>query len=365
MSKPKWRNGLRATGMGGTKQFEAASDEVSKNPSIQTGFDAAEENLYNQGFVIRIEHVPTKRTVEFSAFITDQSDAFTSNWTEETVFGRMDPIATFESTKRVSSLGFSVPSFSQEQAANNLARINTLLSMLYPTYTAQGGDQVGTTVNMGPLVRIKYANIIDNADNPGKGLLGYITTGITVTPDLEAGLFASTGKASATKSTGQEILYKSYNLNFELSVLHEHSLGFVKGTTHGGASGWVFRSKKGAFPYQNKKHLPYTIHGMDFSNSNAAAATNRSNTAAAQAAAVQLSKDTNAFGEPNSTVRKKLIKGMNKSGKGTIVQAKIYKLLQSVDTGPAEIQTFSGREYALENLSASDFSKIHSGLGSP
>jgi len=215
----------------------------------------------------------------------------------------MDPIATFESTRRVSSLGFTVPSFSQEQAAHNLARINTLLSMLYPTYTAQGGDNVGTTVNMGPLVRIKYANIIDNADNPGKGLLGYITTGITVTPDLEAGLFASTGKANATEIAGNEILYKSYNLNFELSVLHEHSLGFVKGTTHGGADGWVFRSKAGAFPYQNKKHLPYTIHGMDFSNTQATTAASRT----ASAAARQKTARYNAYGDPGSAQRKAAI----------------------------------------------------------
>ena len=112
-SKNKSRWPLRSTDMGKTEDYELGA------------FDVGEENLYYKGFVLRIEHVPTKRTVEFSAFITDQTDAFTSNWTEETVFGRMDPIATFESTKRVSSIGFTVPSYSRTQAAHNLARINT------------------------------------------------------------------------------------------------------------------------------------------------------------------------------------------------------------------------------------------------
>ena len=236
-------------------------------------------NLYKSGFTLHVTHVPTGHTVEFPAFITDHSDAFTSNWTEETVFGRMDPIATFESTKRVASLGFTVPSRSRHDALHNLGQINTLLSFLYPTYADVPG---ATVMNMGPLVRVKYANLICSTENPSKGLLGYITTGITVTPDMEAGVF---GRASGTPDkpekrreisgddasfrralddrnlnahgsgiSGPEILYKSYNLNFELSVLHEHSLGFTKVPTKKGES-FVFRNKKGRFPYNTGTHI--------------------------------------------------------------------------------------------------------------
>jgi len=335
-------------------------------------FGVGEENLYNKGFVLRIEHVPTKRTVEFSAFITDQTDAFTSTWTEETVFGRMDPIATFESTRRVSSIGFTVPSYSRVQAAHNLARINTLLSMLYPTYAVQGGDNaVGTTLNMGPLVRVKYANIIDNADVPGKGLLGYITTGITVTPNLEAGVFATTGgtQGTATGIEGNEILYRAYNVNFELSVLHEHSLGFVKGLTHDGKEGWVFRSRKGAFPYQNKKHLPYTIHGMDFSDSQGSTASTSvgpgSPSAAAASGPIPSGKQVQVppllglnVGKPNTEERRKAIDKLNKSGANV---AKIQKLLGS-STG-FNLNSAAGRNYALQKLSPTQFTAIQGQVG--
>ena len=54
--------------------------------------------------------------------------------------------------------------------------------------------------------------------------------------------------------SGPEILYKSYNLNFELSVLHEHSLGFTKVQTKKGES-YVFRNKKGRFPYNTGTHI--------------------------------------------------------------------------------------------------------------
>ena len=357
-SKNKSRWPLRSTDMGKTEDYELGA------------FDVGEENLYNKGFVLRIEHVPTKRTVEFSAFITDQTDAFTSNWTEETVFGRMDPIATFESTKRVSSIGFTVPSYSRTQAAHNLARINTLLSMLYPTYAVQGGDNaVGTTLNMGPLVRVKYTNIIDNADNPGKGLLGYITTGITITPNLEAGLFATTGGVEKTATTieGNEILYKAYNVNFELSVLHEHSLGFVKGLTHGGKAGWVFRSRKGAFPYHNRKHLPYTIHGMDFSKSQGGAASTSAADPAVPAlvapGSLPAGKKTQpglvgfGVGAPNTAERQKAIDNLNVGGSTKRV-SNMLTLLRPLNSGNWNLNTPVGRNEALLSLDKAQFTSI-------
>ena len=227
-------------GVGGIRRARQLAPAPITNLSINSGF-----NLY-------FEHVPTGYRVAFPAFITDHSDAFTSNWNEQTVFGRMDPIATFESTKRVSAMGFKVVAYSTNQAASNLNKINKLISFLYPTYTERGGSKVGTTVNMAPLVRIKYGNQITNTDN-NKGLLGYITTGITLTPDMEAGVFASSGQPKDTFSgvSGQEYLYKAYNINFELTVLHEHSLGWVqRNTQKGNKEVFVFRSMKGRFPYQ-------------------------------------------------------------------------------------------------------------------
>ena len=212
-------------------------------------------NLSNKaGFNLYIEHVPTGYRVDFPAFMTGHTDAYTSTWSEKTVFGRMDPVATFESTKRVSSLSFKVVAYGEWQAASNLDKINRLISFLYPTYTERGSKNIGTTVNMGPLVRVKYGNQVVNTQN-GKGLLGYITTGITVTPDLEAGVLASSGNSGQnyTGVSGQEYLYKAYELNFELTVLHEHSLGFVErnSSKRGNKKVYVFRSDKGTFPYNS------------------------------------------------------------------------------------------------------------------
>jgi hypothetical protein len=54
--------------------------------------------------------------VEFKGFITEMSDNFQSSWDTEEVYGRMDPIGTFKSTKRTISLGWTVPAASLKEA---------------------------------------------------------------------------------------------------------------------------------------------------------------------------------------------------------------------------------------------------------
>ena len=75
-------------------------------------------NLFNtQGMDLTISHVPTGFQIAFPAFLDLMSDAFTCDWDEESVFGRMDSIPTFRSTRRTLSLAWHVPaeSFDENQ----------------------------------------------------------------------------------------------------------------------------------------------------------------------------------------------------------------------------------------------------------
>ena len=126
-----------------------------------------EKDLYEKGFVLEIEHVPTstttfKNSVKFSAFLDTFSDAYNSEWNAEQVFGRMDPIATFRQTRRALSVAWIIPSSSPEHAAENLLNINKLLTFLYPTYEERLG-QGASTINMGPLFRVKFGNLIQES----------------------------------------------------------------------------------------------------------------------------------------------------------------------------------------------------------
>ena len=68
------------------------------------------------GAMITISGLIASGEVSFFAFITSFSDNVTSNWNEEQVYGRQDPIGTFQSTTRKISLGFDLPAANLAEA---------------------------------------------------------------------------------------------------------------------------------------------------------------------------------------------------------------------------------------------------------
>ena len=186
-------------------------------------YDSAVANLNNQGFQLYIEHVPSstdtsKNFVTFPAFLDGFSDAYNSEWNSEQVFGRMDPIATFRHTRRAISVSWKIPAFSEVEAAENLDKVNLLLRFLYPLYEDREG---ASTINMGPLLRVKFGNLIQDGSTGGP-LLGYVN-GFTMDPILEDGIFPYSGNGPLGTSD-VEFLPKTIRLNFEMTVLHEHPL---------------------------------------------------------------------------------------------------------------------------------------------
>lgn len=177
---------------------------------------------------LRIIHVPTGRDVTFSAYLDGFSDMYTSEWNAEDVYGRMDPIATFVGTRRALSLAWKVPAASEFEASQNLHKANLLFSYLYPLYEAESAGGA-TAINQAPLLRMSFGNLIRNPVN-GRGLLGWVN-GFTFDPDLEAGMFYGRPDPDATYHNNipaMEYLPKTFRLNCEFNILHEHSLGFQR-----------------------------------------------------------------------------------------------------------------------------------------
>ena len=59
-------------------------------------------------FTIKITHLPTSEMVKFEGWVTEFQDNFSQTWNSETVYGRMDPLVTYQNTQRRISLGFDV-----------------------------------------------------------------------------------------------------------------------------------------------------------------------------------------------------------------------------------------------------------------
>ena len=218
--------------------------------SVQNGSD----NLYRRGYNLEIEHVPTGYKVKFPAYLDNFSDAFTQSWNAEDVYGRMDPIAVYQNTRRAIAMSWHVPANSFEQAKENMDVVNTLMTFMYPRYSSQGGSSVGSVLNMSPLVRVKFVNLIHNAANSDLGLLGYIN-GFTVDVRSENGMFMQNKVDDAAVA----VYPKTVTLNFELNVLHEHAMGW----TTGKEGDPVLRESVGGFPYRTNLAVPASTATSD------------------------------------------------------------------------------------------------------
>ena len=175
----------------------------------------------------------TKARVIFKAYLKSLNHDFSSTWTSENVFGRMDPIATFQGTVRKISLSFDILAGSLNEAKQNLKAIGTFTSMLYPGYDSnpsndfpiQGVTQDGqflddgtnitsaNSISRSPLIKMKFTNLIQ--DSSGDLLLGWID-GLSFDQNIDSGVFIQDGKHYP----------KQFSISLTFNVLHQHDLGF-------------------------------------------------------------------------------------------------------------------------------------------
>lgn len=194
------------------------------------GFLGAGEELLatNKGYTIEWMHVPTGKIVKFKAIITSFADSFSSNWNQEEVYGRMDPMQTFTNTSRTISLGWAVPAVSIEEARQNVEKFSLLASMLYPSYDTNKEARFGgaTSIAASPMFKLKVVNLVSSGAGgvQDAGLLG-TCSGFNFEPDLEVGFYDSPG----------ELLPKMFELSCDFSVIHQHPVGW---TNDGNESDW-------------------------------------------------------------------------------------------------------------------------------
>jgi len=195
-------------------------------------FNATDAYAKNKNLYISFSSMHVSSFVKFKAFITSFSQEFNSNWNSQTVFGRMDPIQTFQNTQRTITLAFKTTSADAAEAKENLDKINRLTKMLYPTYDDPGIEGLGAsnalTMAKPPLMRVKFTNWIQG----GTGGLICAINGFSYEPD-----FAEEGAFDYFDA----LLPKTININCTLNVLHEHDLGWSQdgrwlGAERGGAN---------------------------------------------------------------------------------------------------------------------------------
>jgi hypothetical protein len=164
--------------------------------------------------ILKIASAQGKLEVEFPAFLTTLTNSFSSNWSEEQVYGRQDPIGTFQSTKRKINVGFDIVAGNLDEAKKNINMINRVSRMLYPSYT--GSDSNALVLSKVPLVTIQFGNLLHENNGP---LLGWIGSW-SANPVLEMGMF--------TPSKGK-FFPKVYNATIDFTPQHKQDLAFNAG----------------------------------------------------------------------------------------------------------------------------------------
>lgn len=191
--------------------------------------------------IISFQHVPSGRSIFFKAFITAFNETYNSDWADEKVYGRTDPIYMFRNTSRKITLGYKVPAGSESEAYENLAKIQQLSQFLYPNYDTV---QEAQTISQSPMIRMKVMNLAQRAPEnaalwanyrgsptdiydryrsthaSSQGLLGIIQN-ITINHNLE-------GEDGAFMKASNTVLPKLFEVNLEFAPIHEKPLGWSK-----------------------------------------------------------------------------------------------------------------------------------------
>ena len=199
----------------------------------------------NDFFKIHIEHLPTKKKVAFEGWVTNFSDTYTSQWQEEMVYGRMDPLATYQNTRRSITLGFDIPNDDQQHSIGNMAKVRQLIKFMYPLYE-KGALSQQNTVQAGPILALKWTNLISSPNNAGEKLIGYINGGLSYTPEVAEGGFimgplaSGLGTEHHTFASVKNYFPKKLSLSFTFTVLHTHLVGWAPAAGAVGGNSFTF-----------------------------------------------------------------------------------------------------------------------------
>lgn len=199
-----------------------------------------------------IEFPTTGDSLSFPAYLKSFQDSFSPSFNTIDVFGRVDPIPVYQNTKRTLQFALSMPAYNESHARQILMDINTIVKNLYPSYVTpeSKSENLSSTriINSPPLIRVKFANLICDYVNPSRGLLGYVAGAINIDHGLQNnGMFI-------VEEAGDGVIYgKTYEINFNMNVLHEGTPGFdEKG------EGEFIDGQD--FPYQIDPALPEAIN---------------------------------------------------------------------------------------------------------
>ena len=161
--------------------------------------------------LLAIEHIATGKAIILSGIkLRNFADRLDTKTNEEMVYGRMDPIVTYQGTSRSISMGFDLGSGTETEMKRALQSVSALMKFQYPVYGAAGD---ALTIQRPPMLKIKFSNYISATS--GGPLLCYMN-GMSYAPIDGMGLDATPYVDKEGKLTPKRI-----SIDLELTILHD------------------------------------------------------------------------------------------------------------------------------------------------
>ena len=200
--------------------------QATPSPYIDPHMTAAAK-----GQLLYIKHLGSKKAIGLFPEITSLQNSLQVNWNAQPVYGRPDPIATYQNTGRTITIGFKLTAANILEAKYNWERTlgqggenrSSLSNMMYPTYHQ---IQNYRTIASPPLMAIKHVQLIQSFGNAGEGdgyLCGYITQ-CNMIPKFDHGAYEN------SSLYGNLIYPKTIDITITFNVLHDYTLGWEAAT---------------------------------------------------------------------------------------------------------------------------------------
>ena len=185
--------------------------------SIAGGYTNSVTGLANQGLVLKIASATALgNPITFVAFMESLNDNFSQNFNQDQVFGRMDPIQSYQNTERKLSMSWKLLAANVEEAQRNMYNISRLTKLMYPEYTA---SDTQNKISSAPIMAIKYMNLVRDTKARGHYLFGTISS-LSITPDLEFGVLTA-----GDNGLSEAILPKIFTLSISFTPIHHGIMG--------------------------------------------------------------------------------------------------------------------------------------------
>jgi len=201
---------------------------------------SAEAYANNGDYYVHIMGLHNNVSVKFMAIISNFKDSLATKFSAEEVYGRIDPIMTFQGTTRKISMTLEIPASDAQQAQQNFQSLSQLMASQYPGYKTAGS---ATSISTAPLHKIKFANWVTSGGAIGavsEAGLVVALEGVSFNPNMDAGVLED----------GPRLLPKQFDLELQMTVLHTDQIGW-------NPDGWA-----------GNRRYPYTEIAEDISLNN-------------------------------------------------------------------------------------------------